>query len=75
MAPRRQVHHVLLKAGPQALGTSSSQAPRGGEKTIRGSSLVVKGLRLHTPNVKDLGSIPAQGTRSHMLQLTSGTVK
>ena len=50
-APRRQVHHSLLKEGSHALGTSSSQVPRGGEKTTRGTSLVVGWLRLHTPIV------------------------
>ncbi|TEA25801.1 hypothetical protein DBR06_SOUSAS1210090, partial [Sousa chinensis] len=31
--------------------------------------MVVQWLRLCTPNAGDLGSIPGQGTRSHMLQL------
>ena len=35
----------------------------------QGPSLVVQWLRLHAPNAGALGSIPAQGTRSHMLQL------
>ena len=34
-----------------------------------GTSLVVQWLRLHVPNSGGLGSIPGQGTRSHMLQL------
>ena len=34
-----------------------------------GISLVVQGLRLHAPNPGGPGSIPGQGTRSHMLQL------
>ena len=34
-----------------------------------GTSLVVQWLRLHTPNAGDPGSIPGQGSRSHMLQL------
>ena len=29
----------------------------------------VQWLRLHIPNIGDPGSIPGQGTRSHMLQL------
>ena len=33
-----------------------------------GTSLVVQRLRLWAPNAGDLGSIPGQGTRSHMLQ-------
>ncbi|TEA36880.1 hypothetical protein DBR06_SOUSAS32310013, partial [Sousa chinensis] len=32
-------------------------------------SLVVQWLRLHAPNAGGLGSIPGQGTRSHMSQL------
>ncbi|TEA29726.1 hypothetical protein DBR06_SOUSAS510336, partial [Sousa chinensis] len=32
-------------------------------------SLVVQWLRVHTPNAGGSGSIPGQGTRSHMLQL------
>ena len=31
--------------------------------------LMVQWLRLHAPNAGGLGSIPGQGTRSHMLQL------
>ena len=34
-----------------------------------GTSLLVQWLRLHTPNVEGPGSIPGQGTRSHMPQL------
>ena len=34
-----------------------------------GTSLAVWWLRLYTPNAGDLGSIPNQGTISHMLQL------
>ena len=30
---------------------------------------MVQGPRCHTPNAGGLGSIPSQGTRSHMLQL------
>ena len=39
------------------------------------TSLVVQWLRLHTPNAEGSGSIPGQGTRSHMLQLRPGTAK
>ena len=35
-----------------------------------GTSLVVQSPRLHAPNAGDLGSIPGQGTRSHMPQLS-----
>ena len=37
--------------------------------TIWGASLAVQWLRLHNPSAGGLGSIPAQGTRSHRLQL------
>ena len=36
-----------------------------------GTSLVVQWLRLCTPTAEGLGSIPGQGTRSHILQLES----
>ena len=38
-------------------------------KVISGTSLVVQWLRLHAPNAGAQGSIPGQGTRSHMPQL------
>ena len=34
-----------------------------------GTSLVVQWLRLRDPNAEGLGSIPGQGTRSHILRL------
>ena len=34
-----------------------------------GTSLVVHWLRLHAPNAGGLGSIPGQGSRSHMLKI------
>ena len=34
-----------------------------------GSSLVIQSLRFHPPTAGSPGSIPGQGTRSHMLQL------
>ena len=39
------------------------------KKKKPGTSLVVQWLRLHAPNAGDLGLIPGQGTRSHMLEL------
>ena len=38
-------------------------------KKYSGTSQVVRRLRLHAPNAGGLGSIPGQGTKSHMLQL------
>ena len=40
-----------------------------GKLDVVGTSLVAQWLRLHTPNIGDPGSIPGQGTRSHVLQL------
>ena len=40
-----------------------------------GTSLVVQWPRLHTPHAGALGSIPGQGTRSHMLQVRCGKAK
>ena len=34
---------------------------------------MVQWLRPHAPNARGLGSIPGQGTRSHMPQLRPGT--
>jgi len=39
------------------------------QKPVPGISLVVQWLRLCVPNAGVLGSIPGQGTRSHMLKL------
>ena len=39
------------------------------QKVYWGTSLVVLWLRFHAPNVESLGSIPGQGTRSHMPQI------
>ena len=36
---------------------------------------MAQGLRLRAPKAGGLGSIPGQGTRSHMLQLRPNTVK
>ena len=40
-----------------------------GNKEIRGTLLVLQWLRLQAPNTGGPGSIPGQGTRSHMPQL------
>ena len=45
------------------------------EIEFTGTSLVVQWLRLCTHNARGPGSIPGQGTRSHMLQLRLGTDK
>ena len=39
------------------------------QKSVTGIFLVVQWLRVHVPNAGDMGSIPGQGTRSHVLQL------
>ena len=40
-----------------------------------GTSLVIQWLRLQDPNAGGLGSVPGQGTRSHMLQLRPNAAK
>ena len=40
-----------------------------------GTSLVFQWLRHHTPNAGGPGSIPSQGTRSHMPQLRPNAAK
>ena len=40
------------------------------KKTQRGTALVVQWLRLRARNAGGPGSIPGQGTRPHMLQLS-----
>ena len=39
-------------------------------RTCQGASLVVQWLRLQAPGAGDLGSVPGQGTRTHMPQLS-----
>ena len=45
------------------------------QKCCPGTSLVVQWLRLRGPKAEGLGSIPGQGTRSHVSQLRSGKGK
>ena len=46
----------------------------GGEKRIPGASLTVEWLRLQASNGRGSGSIPGQGTRFHVPQLSSHAV-
>ena len=46
-----------------------SHQEKANQRQWEGTSLVVLWLRLHAPNAGGLGSVPCQGTRSHMLQL------
>ena len=47
-----------------------TESERQGETKKRsGASLLIQWLRLHAPNTGAPGSIPDQGTGSHMLQL------
>ena len=39
------------------------------KRSASGTSLVVQWQRIHAPNVEVMGSIPGQGTRSHVPQL------
>ena len=45
------------------------------ENRVIGILLLVQWLRLQAPNAGGLGSIPSQGTRSHMPQLRLKTAK
>ena len=45
------------------------------ENRVIGISLLVQWLRIQAPDAGGLGSIPGQGTRSHMLQLRRNTAK
>ena len=42
---------------------------------LSGTSPVVQWLSLHTSNAEGQGSVPGQGTRSHMLQRRPEAVK
>ena len=53
----------------------SSTVNRAEKRAHVWTSLVVQRLRPPTPNAGAPGSIPGQGTRSHMLQLRPGTAK
>ena len=45
------------------------------QNVTEGTSLLVQWLRLLIPNARGLGSIPGQGTRSHILQLRVSLVQ
>ena len=67
-----QSFNASLLHHPQILSqeaTESYNPPKGKNKEDTGTSLVVQWLRLHIYNAGDLGSIPGQGTGSHMPQL------
>ena len=81
--PRSQLWYysmILFPFGIQAEGAPPFMTyySLGREKRARaggGMSLVAQGLRLCVPNAGGPGSIPGQGTRSHMLQLRPSAVK
>ena len=66
-ADRCHIPHKLTE-------TVNDPLPKSQVKNIEGS-LVVQWLRLRAPNAGGPGSIPGQGTRSHMPQLRPGTAK
>ena len=45
------------------------------QKSMMGTSLVTQWQRLWAVNAESQGSIPGQGTRSHVLQPGTGTAK
>ena len=70
-------HRVLFVPSknlpPQSRVSSVKEDPAQSKKKkslIQGTSLMVQWLRLCAPNAGGLGSIPDQGTRPHLLQLT-----
>ena len=62
---------TVIAYGEQIIPHRCRESRNGGKsKSPRnGTSLVVQWLRLCIPNAGGLGSIPGQGTRSHMPQL------
>ena len=54
---------------PDSLKTFQEEYQLSSKISNTETSLMVHWLRFHTPNAGGLGSIPAQGTRFHMLQL------
>ena len=60
-----QSKFALHSTPPWAIGT----CPKWSRCPSLGSSLVVQWLRVCTPNAGGSGSMPGQGTRSHILQL------
>ena len=64
-----QLHGTVFFQALVAIERSRCKEAKHIHKTESGTSLVVQRLRLRTPNAGGPGSIPGQGTRSHMLQL------
>ena len=58
-----------------ALGVRAPSPVRETETFRSGTSLVAQWLRLWVPQAGDLGSVPDQETRPHMLQLPCATTK
>ena len=61
---------ICLRKGKSLARMPDSLLERLESEMRQGTSLVVQWLRLHTPNAGDPGSIPGQGTRCHMSQLS-----
>ena len=76
---RRIKANILCCQQERKEHTQTGNINKGGNMDFRleggGTSLVVQRLRLCAPNGGGLGSIPGQGTRSHMLQLRPGAAK
>ena len=60
---------LLFQNFHEKLGGKGNERNLGAEAVVGGTSLVAQWLRLWAPNVGALGSIPGQGTRSHLPQL------
>ena len=68
-------HLALLQLNMRTAVHVISRSQHLWEKHRRQDFLVVQGLRLCTPNARDLGSIPGQETRSYMPQLRPSAAK
>ena len=75
MLHKNTLHKFFVKEKVKELGRvwkdSQDQAYSLVDKTSDngGTSLLIQWLELQGPNAAGLGSIPGQGSRSHMLQL------
>ena len=78
---RIQINSLLLEKNLSTIPKSETNNPSSNQiinhekKMLSGTSLVVQGLRLHISSARGLGSIPGQGTRSHMPQLRVFTLQ
>ena len=73
--PRGVLTYIPRKSFNREKVTKYAQCCQEIKEEQRGASLVLRELRVHTPNAGSLGSIPGQGTGSLRLQLTPSTAQ